>query len=452
MMVGSLRLRLLAAASGAIVLALAVAGLGLVLLFERHVERRLGAELDTYLLQIASRVTFGQDGQPVLGGKLADPRFEEAYSGLYWQIHDEASGRDYRSRSLWDTRLDLPADSPALGERHIHDIDGPQHTRLLLHERRLAFATPAGERTLRIAAAIDRADITALRDGFASDVLYSLLLLALVLILAAWAQVAIGLRPLAALRHGLAAVREGRAVRLHVRGPAEVAPLVNEVNALLEAQEDSIRRARDRAADLAHSFKTPLTALLADAGRLRDQGHAAIADEIAHTAVLMRGNIERELTRSRIRNVRSAPAVALGPAVQALLATLKRTPRGESVAFATGIAPDLSARVEQDDLNEILGNLLENAVRHARSQVGVRAGRIAGAIRIDIEDDGPGIAEAERMAVLARGKRLDSSGSGAGLGLAIVSEILDHYGGKLMLGRSDLGGLKVSLDLPAQEP
>ncbi len=443
----SLRVRLLLVASAAILLALAIAGIGLVQLFERHVERRIGSELDTYLNQIASRIIFNADQTPRLDGKLADPRFDQVYSGLYWQITDEKSATHTRSRSLWDTHLDLPVDTPSIGTIHIHDISGPQNANLLIHERRLVFDTGKGDKILRLAVAIDRADIAAMSTDFATDVTISLLILAVILILAAWIQVNVGLKPLKQIRHGLTDIREGKSNRLDVHVPSEIAPLAEEVNDLLAAQDKTMQRARDRAADLAHGFKTPLTALLGDAKRLRDKGDHETANEIERTATLMRGHIDRELTRSRIRNIRPPEAIEVGTALQGLIGTLKRTPQGETIKFTTNIKSGLAVSIESDDLNEILGNLLENAVRHANKKVRVHAIQHNSLVRFDVEDDGPGIAEAQLKAVTSRGNRLDSSGVGTGLGLAIVSDVLDHYGQKLTLGRSNLGGLKASFEL-----
>ncbi len=448
MKIRSLRLRLMMAATCAILLALAVAGFGLVALFERHVERRIGSELNTYLNQIAARVLFDENGLAGLDGELADPRFGQVFSGLFWQITDEETQGLIRSRSLWDTSLALPEDTPALGAIHVHDIDGPQKSQLLTHERRLVFDTGQGEKILRIAVAIDRADVAALVAEFAEDVARSLLLLAAVLILAGWIQVNVGLKPLTAIRRGLIAIRGGETDRLDIDVPLEIAPLVEEVNGLLDVQDRAMQRARDRAADLAHGFKTPLTALLADAKRLRDKGEREIADEIERTATLMRGHIDRELTRSRIRNAGASAAIEVGPVVQGLIGTLKRTPKGEDIEMERDIGAGLEVRAERDDLNDILGNLLENAVQHAKGKILVRAGQHGSLVVFEVEDDGPGIADSQREAVIDRGKRLDSAAVGSGLGLAIVSDVLDHYGQILTLKRSDLGGLKASFELP----
>lgn len=444
MKTGSLRLRLLVVSASAIAIALVIAGLGLVLLFERHVERRIGAELDTYLNQMAARVAFAEDGTFALRGALADPRFDRIFSGLYWQIEDEAANAYARSRSLWDTKLALPDDMPGVGSIHVHDIAGPQDSLLLSHERRLAFAAPTGEKILRLVVAIDRADVDTLTEDFARDVGLSLLLLFGVLIAAAWTQVNVGLRPLDAIRKGLAGIRGGKTDRLDINVPGEIEPLVSEVNNLLDAQEKTMQRARDRAADLAHGFKTPLTALLADAKRLRGKGQAEIAREIEQTAQTMRGHIERELTRSRMRNVGKTTPVEVGPVIEALVETLKRTPHGETLNFESQIVVGVCAGADRDDLNEILGNLLENAVRHANKTIRVRVVNAGSAVRFVVEDDGPGLSDQEIGKVLRRGQRLDRSPHGDGLGLAIVNDILDYYEMSLTLERSELGGLKAS--------
>lgn len=451
----SLRLRLLVAAAAAVGVAVIVVGLGLVTLFARHVERRIGAELDTYLAQLAARLTFDAEGTMSIAGQLADPRFEKVYGGLYWQVVDESSGALLRSRSLWDAKMELPRDLPALGAIDIHDIASPDGATALAHERRLVFRLAGADRVARFVVAIDRGEVDALTSDFASDVASSLLLLAIALLAAAWIQVNLGLRPLARIRDGVARIREARATRLETDVPDEVLPLVEEVNALLAAQERSVARARDRAADLAHGFKTPLTALVADVARLRQRGEAEIAGDVEATALMMRRHIDRELVRSRQRNTGSAEPVAVRPVVDSLIRTLVRTPLGEKLDFACEVDRELRVRVDRDDLNEILGNLMDNAVRHARRTVRIRArSGDQGRADVTVEDDGPGLDSKVREAATARGTRLDRSSTGAGLGLAIVNDILELYGRQLVLDSSDLGGLaaRFSLDAGAVTP
>ena len=230
----SLKLRLLLLGAITISAALLAAGLGIVGLFERHVERRAEAELDTYIRQISAEITFSAKGEAVFNRPLADPRFEIPLSGLYWQISDDAGSRILRSRSLWDTVLQLPADVLDRGSVHRHTLRGPSNTSLLVRERNLTYTTPAGSRPLRIAVALDEAEIHAARAEFAWDVLIALAFLATVLLAAAWIQVVIGLMPLTAVKRSVLAVRCGAKKRVDVTEPQEVMPLVTAVNSLLE--------------------------------------------------------------------------------------------------------------------------------------------------------------------------------------------------------------------------
>ncbi len=252
----SLKLRLLFVGAITISLALLAAGLGIVQLFERHVERRAEAELDTYIRQISAGITFDTKGEAVFNRLLADPRFDTPLSGLYWQIGDETTGRLLRSRSLWDSVLKLPNDILNDGAFHRHVLDGPSRTSLLVRERAITFTTPAGPRKLKIAVALDQAEISAARADFAWDVMAALGLLALALMAAAWAQILIGLKPLTAVKRAVLAVRSGSKSRVDVAEPQEVMPLVAAVNSLLESQTKAMENARSRAADLAHGFKT----------------------------------------------------------------------------------------------------------------------------------------------------------------------------------------------------
>jgi signal transduction histidine kinase len=268
-----------------------------------------------------------------------------------------------------------------------------------------------------------------------------------VLALATSVQVVLGLRPLRALRAGVADIRSGRSHRLPEAVPDEVRPLVEEVNALLDAQSREITRSRDRAADLAHGLKTPLAALAADAARLRERGEDKLARDIEAVGSAMSRHVDRELARARLRSDArrgESASVELAPLLRSLVTIQSRTPAGARVDFDIDIADGISAPLDRTDLAEVLGNLLDNAVRHARSRVRIGAATAARGVCITIEDDGDGIDAAACAAVLARGIRLDQRGEGAGLGLAIVQDVLDAYGWTLKLSRSELGGLKAS--------
>lgn len=444
----SLQLRLLVAAAISIALALVIAGFVWVRLFERHVERRLHEELEIHLDQLAGSVVFDSAGKLRLKQALGDPRFNQVYGGLYWQLVD-GDKIALRSRSLWDSVLPLPQDPLDLGVIHEHEVAGPQGATLLVRERRLLFTTPAGPRAVRLAVGVDRRELDRAVAGFAADLLPSLAVLAAVLIAAAWLQVVIGLRPLEAVRRNLAAIRRFRQRRLAGSYPDEVMPLVNEVNDLLAAQEQAIARARAHAADLAHGLKTPLTVLAADARRLKDKGETDIAAELDELADSMRRHVDRELARARIGAGRglgeeSADVAAIADRI---VRTLQRSPRGEALQWSVQIGSGLKAAIDPQDLAELLGNLLENAAKWARGRAWLSA-TDGDRIRIDIEDDGPGVPDENLADLGRRGLRLDSRMPGAGQGLAIVGEIVAAYRGDMALSRGQAGGLKVAIALP----
>lgn len=446
----SLRLRLMAYAAGIMAATLIVSGFGLTALFTRNLERRVGQELDTHVAQIAGSLRFSPEGTVSLAREPADPRFNQVFGGLYWQVRDTETGTLLRSRSLWDTELDLPDDPLTPGVVHVHDIAGPRGSMLLVHEQAIVADAGASDHRLRLSVAIDRRELDELRAGFARDIAPALIIAGLVLLLGFAVQIRAGLKPMDSIRAAIADIRAGREKRLDEAVPSEVAPLVDEVNTLLDHQDAAMLRARDRAADLAHGLKTPLTALAADARKLRAMGVDEIADDIDELAGRMRAHVERELARARLRHGAATRAVALAPAAQAIVRALQRTPGGAEKEIGTEIAPDLTARIEPDDFNEILGNLAENALRHAAGRVRISARHGGGEVLLVVEDDGPGVDEKSRAEILRRGRRFDeSSRGGAGLGLAIVGDILAETGGRLELGRSDLGGLSATVVLKA---
>ncbi|HEY0330393.1 MAG TPA: HAMP domain-containing sensor histidine kinase [Rhodopseudomonas sp.] len=443
----SLRLRLIAGGAAAIMLALSVAGFGLTVLFERHVTRSVVDDLDVHLKQLLAGLEVDADGKPIVARPPADPRFSDPLSGLYWQIGDDHNEL-VRSRSLWDSMLALPADEVAPGEVHHHTVAGPGGAQLLIAERQVTLTLHDQPTAVRAAVAVDLARVAAASAAFAKDLVVALGILGVVLALATSVQVALGLRPLDALRQGIADVRSGHSRRLRAAVPTEVLPLVEEVNGLLAAQEREIERSRGRAADLAHGLKTPLAALAADAGRLRERGEAALARDIEAVGDAMSRHVDRELARARVRGEPGRSlgvATDLAPLVRSLVAILSRTPAGAAIGFEIAVADEVRLPIDRSDLAEVLGNLLDNATRHARSKVRIGAAQGAGGRPgVAIEDDGVGIAPAARAAALERGIRLDQRGEGSGLGLAIVQDVLEAYDWTLSLEVSELGGLKAS--------
>jgi signal transduction histidine kinase len=440
----SVRLRLLAAGAVSIAAALVLAGLGLALLFERHVERRAVAELSDHLDQVIAGLDRTADGALIETRLPADPRFDRPLSGLYWQVN--AGAEVLRSRSLWDSRLTLPDDVLADGQVHEHPLSGPTGETLAV-ERRVTLPARLGGEAVRVVVALDRAEVHAATRAFVTDLLPYLAVLGLGLIAASWAQITVGLRPLAAIRARVEAVRSGRASRLGSDFPDEVRPLAGEVDDLLAAREEDVRRARARAADLAHGLKTPLQVLAGDVDRLRARGEAVEADEIEQVAAAMRRHVDRELARARIAAGLTPATCRPAEVADRVVGVVRRTPDGARLTWRQDVPADLVAPIDADDLTEVLGALVENAAGHAARDVVLSGWRDGEGVVLTVTDDGPGIPADRRAAMLERGARLDTRGDGSGLGLAIAQDIVAAWGGSLALGDAPSGGLSARVAL-----
>jgi signal transduction histidine kinase len=273
---------------------------------------------------------------------------------------------------------------------------------------------------------------------------------ALCMFLGFW-QVKRGFSALDELRDRLGAVREGREQQVTGSFPAEVHPLVDDLNALLEHREQTVRRAVAKAGDLAHGLKTPLAVLAQEAARARAAGHDELAAAIEHQIDRMRRQIDYHLAQARAAASGAAPgarATILGSA-DGLARTLMRLHADRGVTIAIDVPPDHAVRGQREDLDEMLGNLLDNACKWARTRVVVSSAAANGTVAVIVDDDGPGIEPALRRAVLQRGVRADEAAPGSGLGLAIVRDLADVYGGSIALDASPLGGLRARLVLPA---
>ncbi|MFO1248355.1 MAG: HAMP domain-containing sensor histidine kinase [Alphaproteobacteria bacterium] len=442
----SLRLRLFLAATVAVVLALATAGLLLVRLFEGHVTRHYDAECQSFLRQLASAVEFKPDGSVTLSRQLDDARFGEPLSGLYWQIEEDKTGRVLGSRSLWDAHIPLPKDFLPRGAVDSHVLPGPQGGLVRVQERMITFDLPQGSRDLRMAVAIDMNEIASARRDFAADLWPSLMGVGSLLLLATWIYIGVGLRPLDGIRRALNDVRAGTSRRLEGDFPSEVTPLVEEVNALLAAQEETLARARARATDLAHGLQTPLAVLQSDAERLRALGQTEIADEMAQLAGQMHQHVQRELARARTGGA-AVHSTLLAPVLERLAASLRRTPSGEALDWHLEIPSSLRVAADPEDLTELFGSLLDNACKWARKEIRIIAAEDDVA-QIEILDDGPGAPEAALTSLTARGVRLDQSMPGSGLGLAIARDIAMACGGDLQVSNRPGGGFAVKVTLP----
>ncbi|WP_345793499.1 sensor histidine kinase [Thauera sp. JM12B12] len=450
---GSLRLRLLAGTLVWVALTVVVAGWGLGRLFNEHVERQFNAELGTHLEQLAAQLTLDVDDRPALRGALSDPRFARPYSGLYWQIDgiDPDRRGALRSRSLWDGVLVVPGDRPADGERHVHQAEGPDGARLQLVEQALHPAERP-ELRLRLIVAANAALIDEPVARFNRLLVLALGLLAGGLAVAALVQVRVGLRPLARLRDGLAAVRDGRVGAIQGRFPAEVQPLVDEFNAVLVRNAEVVERARTHAGNLAHAVKTPLAVLANAAEQAADDAAAATLARLVREQVgLARTQVEHHLARARAAAAVGVPGqrTPLRPVIEGLLRLMGKVHAARALQFELSACdPQLAFRGEAQDLHEMLGNLIDNASKWAARQVRVQVDVHGSELVVRIDDDGPGLRAEAREAVFARGVRADERTPGSGLGLSIVRELAQLYGGGVALLASPLGGLRAELRLP----
>nr|MCU0924782.1 sensor histidine kinase [Hydrogenophaga sp.] len=439
-----------------VTLALALAGAHALLggLFRDHVMRQFDATLVLQLDQLTARLEFDAQGRPVIDPRsLSDPRLDKPYSGLYWQLDEmspSAQTRNgvLRSRSLWDTQLALNADALADGDLHTHDSVGPQGHAVRIVERSLQ-APEEPQARWRLMVAGDTREALAAADDFNGVLAASLAGLGALLALAALAQVAVGLAPLQAMQRGLQQVREGRTARLAGRFPAEVQPLIDDFNGVLDRNAEVVARARTQAGNLAHALKTPLAVLGNAAAQAPGNELAPLVTEQVQVA---QRHIHWHLARARVAASQGLPGqrTPLAPLLAGLLRVMGTLHAGRGLDIAAREMPaDWAFAGEEQDLQEMVGNLLDNACRCARSEVRVHAAREGAQLHIVVDDDGPGIAPEQRAEVLQRGVRLDESAPGSGLGLAIVVELASLYGGALTLETSDAGGLRARLTLPA---
>jgi signal transduction histidine kinase len=437
---GSLRRRLLLASLALTLVALVAAGVAIGFILHRFVRGQVEGRLDERVLSLASDLETGD--RLALRRELEAPPFDRPRGGWYWQVRrgDEV----LRSASLRERDLALserPRGTSEPGRIRPAEVEGPWGDSLLARVLVLS-----GEPSVTILA-------TAPAAALRGPVLEALGTLALCLgllgaFLAAGAglQVGLGLRPLARLRGELAAVRAGRAARLAGGHPDEVRPLVEEMNALIDQNAANLEAARAHVANLAHGLKTPLATLsLALANRGEAEG------ALAGLVVAMDRRVQHHLRRARSA-AGAGPArarVSVAAHLEDLRAVMLRLHAGKAPALTLDVPADLGVACDPQDLDEMLGNVVENACRWCRSAVRISAAAMGQEVHVVVEDDGPGLDPEQIEAVLQRGRRLDESTPGHGFGLPIATELAGLYGGRLALARADLGGLKVVLVLPA---
>lgn len=458
MRANSLALRLFVSATAVTVVILLVTGVVLSSLYRDGVERSFDRRLDVYLKTLVADVS-APDESEKFSQSLGEPLFDLPLSGWYWQTTrlNSLKPEVKSSRSLWDGGLphleDLHVPTGPDGTRKRY-VAGPEDQRLRLVERNVDLGE---EGRYLVAVAGDAQEVEEEAQSFDRALAMTFGVLAIVLLLTTMFQVRFGLAPLKRISESLAAIRSGTAERLEGRFPEEIAPLARETNALIDANREIVERARTHVGNLAHALKTPLSVIVNEAVA---RGDDPLAAKVREQAAVMRDQVQHHLERARI----AARATVIGtvtevaPVVTALARSMEKIHRDRGIAIDIETPRDTRFRGERQDLEEMVGNLVDNACKWAQSRVAIEvlaaradAAQAGNALRVVVDDDGPGLtpSERERVQVARRGNRLDETKPGSGLGLSIVVDLAALYGGALTLGTAPIGGLRAELVLPA---
>ncbi|HWA17892.1 MAG TPA: HAMP domain-containing sensor histidine kinase [Devosia sp.] len=438
----SLRLRLLGLSALSVAGALVLAGLAIGALFVANSEASVRASLSASLSRLVALI------DPATGGPsapMADPRYEQPASGIYWQVRNLSTDAIERSRSLWDFTLDAGGAGDD-GAEHFLTLEGPAGQSLSALARTVRFEGAP----FRVVVAEDRSTLNETVTRFGWQLAIALTVLGLALLGAVWFQLRLGLAPLERIRAGIGAVRHKPEQRLADDYPREVMPLVGEVNALLDAQDAAMQFARSRAADLAHGLKTPLSVLEGVSEKLAQSGDAETAATVSELTAEMSDRIDYQLrlSRLRLRAESHRLSASLNQAVTRSVSVLQKTRAGELLTWDVRSGIECLVDMDAHDLIELVGVLLENAAKWAAETVTIAIVPDKGNAVLSIADDGPGLAE-EQMAQLGeRGLRLDESRKGSGLGLAIAHEIVALNRGSIAFARAGQRGLQVTVTLP----
>lgn len=447
-MTNSLRLRFAIIALITVVIVVGALGVAVQGLFERHNEREVLAELDADLRFLARSLVVDNGAATLNVQPLADPRFQEPLSGLYWQVRNDFSGEVLRSPSLAGASFPLENDHLTPGERHRHIVFGPEGTKMIVLERRIEDPGEPAAR-YRVAVAVDRKLLEAANQAFLLDLLPLLGLIGAGLLVAFALQGGIALGPIARARRALHELAEGRREKIGGALPSELAELAQRFDALLDEQRRNARLTRERSADLAHGLRTALTLLNARIRELRDRGDTEMATALEAIAASIDQRIARELARGFIEGPQAhAAPMALGPVITRVMRAFARSARGEALRWDCELTDGITAEIQEADFVELLGVICDNASKWAASAVRISLRQDQAMILLVVEDDGPGIAPQDRRAVLSRGIQLNTDKSGTGLGLAMAHDIATAYRGAIRLDGSALGGLCVEIKLP----
>lgn len=443
------------------VLALVVTAFLLTTLYKDNAERNFRELLTAHLYNLMGSVDVEPNGRLIGSPNLGDPHFKQPYSGWYWSVMPQSkkpgSARSLKSASLVEDTLETPkiSDNPFKdGFSRYYRIAGVQGENLVVVEAQIYLGEGDDIYRFKVAGNLNALDAE-IRE-FSRNLMITLALFGLGLVISTLIIIKLGLRPLKRAQNALNNIRNGDAERLDGEFPEEITPLVSEMNALIDANKTVLERARTQVGNLAHALKTPISVLKNEA-RSPGGDLAQIVDEQAHR---MQDQVQHYLNRARIAAQAGAISARtdVEPVLQRMVRVMQRLNPHLQINLMPSSSNQLLFRGEQQDLEEVLGNLLENACKYARQTVHIGLDiRPANdptmplMIEFSVEDDGPGLSKFQRSKALKRGQRLDETRPGSGLGLSIVSDIIDEYKGHLELGDSDLGGLRVTFQLPAAD-
>ena len=470
MRANSLALRLFIWAAGWTLVILIVTGIALSTLYRHAVERAFDRRLDVYLRTLVADVASPEEGGDKFPQSIGEPLFELPLSGWYWQVTRlDAKAQVRSSRSLWDSALPHLDSGPSAADAEYRQgyAQGPEGQTLRLVERNIDLGDE-GKYLIEVAG--DASEIDDETRSFDRAIGATFAALTLALLLTTALQVRFGLAPLTRISQRLAAIRSGRAERLEGQFPMEIAPLARETNALIDANREIVERARMHVGNLAHALKTPLSVIVNEAAA---RGDDPLAQKVREQAEIMRDQVSRQLERARLaaRLTVVGTLTDVSPVVTALARTMEKLHRDRDIAIAVDVPEHAFFRGEQQDLEEMIGNLVDNGCKWAQSRVAIEVIADHGAgsadkgqrgprgdsaedgdkrrVRIIVDDDGPGLSPGEREQAALRGQRLDETKPGSGLGLSIVVELANLYSGVLTLGTAPIGGLRAELALPA---
>ena len=462
MRLNSLAFRLFAASALWTMLVLPLAGYILQSNYRQDIERVFDLRLDTAWWALVTLSVNPGATAPIepTATAFGDPSYNVRLSGWYWQIAPEdasaAASKVLTSTSLQGEQIVFPAASAAVSPGNPYmtaDGAGPQGERIRMFSKVITFGDGATAKRYRyiVTGNLSETDVTLRRFG--STLTLALSLLGVGLVFATLFQVRYGLRPMRAIERGLGDIRSGKAMRLEGDLPEEILPLQRELNALITANHEVVERARTHVGNLAHALKTPLSVLT---NEVRGD-KTPLARKVSEQVGIMRDQVQHHLDRARMvaRTGTLGSVTEVKPVVDAMVRVLSKIHADKGLHLTGSCDEKLTFQGEKQDLEEMLGNLTDNACKWAKSQVNLKATRIAGkrgvpdVLLLQVDDDGPGLSDAERIEARQRGKRLDETKPGSGLGLSIVTELTGLYKGQFELERSPLGGLQARLRLPA---